>query len=94
MPRDDTVAALTQLVKRLIRSERGSFSTFVQATFVAAETSDADLSQISVNGVTVRNVPKHSHVGTMTAGQQLTCIQGGGIPLTILGIRKGAIYNS
>lgn len=84
MAKDDTTQAIVGLVKSLIKKERGNFSTFVQATFVAADTVDSNLSTITVLGTTVRKVRKGAHVGTLTAGQQLICIQGNGIPLTIL----------
>lgn len=91
MPADDTVSSITALVKRIIRSERGAFSNHVQATFVSEEPSDTTLSQVTVQGNTIRFVRKLSHVGVLSAGQQLLCIQGGGIPLTIIGIVTGDI---
>lgn len=91
MAKDDTIEALTQLVRKIIKSERGANGPFVQATFVSAETADADLSVVTINGTTVRRVRKHKEVGAMTAGEQLTCIQGNGTPLTIIGRVTGNI---
>ena len=88
---NDTMAALTAHIKRVIKAERGQYSNHVQATFVAAETTDVTLSHVLVNGIPVHFVRKAQHVGTLSAGQQLICIQGGGIPLTIIAVTTGSI---
>lgn len=91
MAKDDTTQAIVGLVKSLIKKERGSFSPWVQATFVSADSVDSNLSTITVAGTTVRKVRKAAHVGTLTAGQQIICVQGNGLPLTIMGVPVGDI---
>lgn len=91
MAKDDTTQAIVGLVKSLIKKERGTFSPWVQATFVSADAADPNLSTITVLGTTVRKVRKASHVGTLTAGQQIVCAQGNGIPLTIIWVPVGDI---
>jgi hypothetical protein len=82
---------ITSLVKNLIKKDRGNWTTHVQATFVSAETTDPNLSNVKVLGTTHRYVRKLASVGTMTAGQNLLCLNGGGIPLTIIGVCVGDI---
>lgn len=91
MAKDDTTQAIVGLVKSLIKKERGNFSTFVQATFLSADSTDPNLSNINVLGTTVRKVRKDAGVGTLTAGQQVICIQGNGIPLMIAFVPVGDI---
>lgn len=91
MAKDDTTQAIVGLVKSLIKKERGSFSSFVPATFVSADTVDPNLSTITVQGTTVTKVRKDAGVGTLTAGQQVICMQGNGIPLMIAFVPVGDI---
>lgn len=86
-----TVDALTNFVKALIRKDRSSWGSFVQGTFVSAEVSDPALSFVTVLGTDCRYVRRAKSVGTMTAGQQLLLVKGGGIPMTIIAILEGNI---
>lgn len=80
---------IAALVRSIIKKERGSHSQFVQGVFVSAETVDANLSQVTILGTTTRYVRKLSHVTGLTNGQAILMLQGGGIPLTIIGIVVG-----
>lgn len=91
MAKDDSTQAIVGLVKSLIKKERAAFSPFVQAQFVAADSVDPNLSTILVLGTTVTKVRKGKHVGTISAGEQLICLQGYGIPLTIVMVTVGDI---
>lgn len=85
------INTLTNFVKSLIRKDRASWSTHVQGTFVAAETNDPALSRVTILGTQCRYVRRAKSVGTMTAGQQLLILKGGGIPMTIIAILEGNI---
>jgi len=91
MALNDTTGAIAVLVKSLIRKQLGQFSSHVQATFVAADTVDAELSTIEIFGKQTSRVRKMASVGTLTAGQQLLCLQGGGTGLIIIGVIIGTI---
>ena len=91
MPAQDSTGALANFVKALIRKHTGAFSSHVQATFVAADTADSNLSTITVYGKTISRVRKTNNVGAMTAGQQLLCLQGGGTGVVIIGILVGNV---
>lgn len=84
------IRALTEMVRTIIKKEKGAFSVFVQGKFVSAETAPA-LSRVNIMGQEARNVRKLSHVGTLTANQSVLMVQGGGIPLTIIGVITGNI---
>jgi len=60
-------------------------------TWLAAETEDANLSKILIEGFEVRWAPKLAHVTGLTAGNQVMCIKGPGVPVTILGAIQGDI---
>lgn len=87
----DRTESLTELVRSEIRKSQGVTSTYTQATFVAVDGVDPNLSTVTVFGATTTRVRKISSVGVMTAGQQLLCVQGNGMPLTIIGILVGNI---
>jgi hypothetical protein len=88
---DQTIESLTSFVKGLIQKDRGSWSNVVQGTFTAAEANDSNLSSVVVLGITLRFVRKLASVGTMSAGQQVLILKGGGIPATIIGVVVGNI---
>lgn len=91
MASSDLTQGLVELIKKLIRAERGNFSSYLQGTFVAAEVTDPLLSQVSVQGRVLRYVRKGGHIGTLVAGQQVYLMQGGGIPTTIVLVVAGNI---
>ncbi len=91
MPVYDDVAADRDYINSLIKKQMGQFSTHMEATFVSAETTDSNLSSILVLGKSMRYVRKLSSVGTMTAGQQLLCVYGAGLPVIIIGVIVGNI---
>jgi hypothetical protein len=91
MAQNDMTSWITKLVKSLIQKDRGSWTSHVQAQFVSAETTDSNLSIITILGVRHRYVRKLASVGALTAGQNVLCLTGGGIPLTIIGVCVGDI---
>lgn len=80
---------IAKMVRKIIRQERGAQSTYAQGVFVAEEAVDANLSIVDILGTEVRFVRKIKATGTLLAGQSVLMIQGGGIPLTIVGVVVG-----
>lgn len=87
----NTTAALVSLIKTLIKQQLGGYSSHVLATFVAADAVDAELSTITIYGQSATRVRKTASVGTLVAGQQLICLQGGGTGLVIIGVLIGKV---
>lgn len=78
---------IDQAVRRVLKEELGNVvSPFIYATFVAAESVDSNLSEVTfADGGTARFVPKLASAGSLSAGNTLLCVKGKGVPLTILG---------
>lgn len=91
MAEADSTASIVRLVKSLLRKERSAFSPYVVGTFVATETGNTSLSQITVNGQLVRHVRKAKHVGNISVNEQCLCIQGFGQGLMIIAIITGDV---
>lgn len=87
----DRAESISEIVRSEIKKQTGAASSYIPAQFVAADGTDANLSTITIFGQTATRVRKCAHVGVMTAGQNLICIQGNGIPLTIIGVLVGNI---
>lgn len=86
------VEALVTLIRRTIKEVLTAEGfRFLQATWNAAEAEDANLSDITVEGLSVRWAPKLEHVTGLTAGDQILCVHGPGLPVTIIGIMVGDI---
>ncbi len=88
--------ALTDMINSLIEKRLGNMKNPISAvygTWVAAEASDANLSQVSLSGDggTARFVPKGAHVTGLSAGQTVLCIKGPSVPLTIIARTVGDI---
>lgn len=88
---DDVVSAIYRYVFRIL--ER-SLPRVIFAQWVAAETLDANLSQITADSQTFRFVPKFSHVTGLVAGDSLVCIKFHGIPMIIFGKIVGDVTQS
>lgn len=95
----DMVDAIIALVKTTVNDmiRRGP-SQFIYATWISAETTDANLSQIQLaDGTTVRGVPKLANAGSVTAlaaGKTVICVNpGNNKPLMIVDVIKGNILN-
>ena len=85
---DDLITALMAEVKQSVKN-----NTFqvLQGEWLAAEAEDSDLSQIDIEGIIVRWAPKSEHVTGLVAGDQVICLKGPGLPVTIIGVRVGDI---
>src|SRR5688572_13854780 len=83
---DEEVDAFRQMMRNEIQRYLGNMkSPFVYATWVAAESGDANLSEVTLAGGTTANfVPKAAHVTGLVAGQTVLCVKGPGVPLTIV----------
>jgi len=79
---------MEQSSARMIQQQQGSFSPYVQGTFVSAETEDANLSSVKVFGTTLRYIKKLKHV-TLAAGDSVLMVKGNGMSLTIIGVIVG-----
>lgn len=80
---------IAKMVRTIIRKERGNYSTYVQGVFVSEEPVDVNLSVINVLGTEIRFVRKIKATGTLLPGQSVLMVQGGGVPLTIIGVVVG-----
>lgn len=61
------------------------------AEWVAAESVDSSLSQITLDGDTYHFVQKHAHVTGLTSGDIVHVMYGPNTPMTIIGIVAGDI---
>lgn len=85
---EDIAAAVYELVDRRIDTKQHQF---IQGTFVAAETSDTNLSKVNVEGVDIRFVRRLDSVTGLVAGNSIMLAKAPGFPLTILGKLRGDI---
>lgn len=87
---DEVLAeAIRAEIRRILAQE--VIST-VDATFIQAESVDANLSEIEILGERIRFVPKLEHVTGLTTGMTVVCNRRTKeTPLTIVGIRSGDI---
>lgn len=88
MSADDIALYVRRIVEELIQKQAYHI---LYGTWVAAETEDANLSKITIEGVQVRWAPKLASVTGLTAGKQVMCIKGPGVPVTIIGLIQGNI---
>lgn len=89
MINEDLADAIREEIRRILAQE---VTNTVDATWLAAEGVDANLSQIEILGETIRFVPKYSHVTGLTNGMTVVCQKRTKeTPLTIIGIRSGDI---
>lgn len=87
---EQLVDAVVDIVKNYLDHHLPSVTVY--ATWVAAEANDASLSSVTINGQTVRGVPKHSHVTGLVAGDTVECLHpDSNKPLTIIGKVVGNI---
>lgn len=64
----------------------------IWATWLAAESVDADLSQITLpNGDVITKVPRFNSASGFTAGDRILCLNDPGKPLIIMAIVRGDI---
>lgn len=85
---DDFVSLINRKVEELIRKQSYQF---LQGTWQGAEAEDANLSSIDIEGITVRWARKLEHVTGLAVGDQVICIKGPGVPVTIVGVIIGDI---
>lgn len=93
MKLDRLVDAIINAVEaRLLHKKIGAGSEMMYATWVAAESVDSNLSQITLAGSgTCRFVPKLAHVTGLSAGDSILCYRSRGVTLTIIGRPVGDI---
>lgn len=86
---EELADAIRSEIRRILTQE---VAYTVDGTFLAAESVDANLSQVEILGETIRFVPKYEHVTGLVAGMTVTCFKRSKeTPLTIVGIRSGDI---
>ena len=85
---DELVSLITDLVRDSIA--RMGFK-ILQGTWLNAEAEDADLSSLLIVGLSVRWARKADHVTGLSAGDQVLCLHGPGLPVTIIGVVVGDI---
>lgn len=87
---EQLVDAVVDIVKKWIGDNPPDPTVY--ATWLAAETNDASLSTVQINGVSVRGVPKYSHVTGLVANDVVECLHSNSNkPLTIIGKPVGNI---
>lgn len=79
-------------IRRVIAQEiQARTYKFVEGTFIAAETEDGNLSTLVIEGRTVKWCRKLEHVTGLAVNDQVLCVHGPGLPVTIVGIITGDI---
>lgn len=82
---------VTHIIRRVSDAIKQDQYIVLQGNWVAAEGVDADLSEVVIEGITCRGVRKLEHVTGLAAGNQVLCLKGPGLPVTIVGRMIGDI---
>ena len=84
--------ALVTLIKKTVQESLNAKGYRVlQGTWLNAESEDANLSRIEVEGIELRWVRKLEHVTGLSLDNQVLCLHGPGVPVTIIGVTIGDI---
>jgi hypothetical protein len=82
------VTLIRRTIKEVLSAEGYKF---LQGVWNGAEAEDANLSNITIEGLPVRWAPKLEHVTGLAAGDKILCVHGPALPVTIIGILVGDI---
>jgi hypothetical protein len=85
---DNVVKAVYTYVRTLIDQ---SAHKFFQGKWVGAESVDANLSSVTIDGLSYRFIRKCSHVTGLSSNDNILLIKGPGTPMTIIGKLVGDI---
>lgn len=85
---DDMVTSMMREMRQFIMN---SSDRILHGTWLGAESEDANLSKVEIEGITVRWAQKLEHVTGLAANDQVLCLKGPGTPVTIIGVVVGDI---